>query len=216
MNEPAISEDVRQLIEESVAWRMFSLAFERPRNGWRDHVASIASDSSDETVRSVAELAKEQSSEELFLNLFGPGGAISPREVAYRGLADPGHLLAELETIYGAFAYEPKSEECPDHVSIEAGFVGYLRMKQAFARIVGDEESEKIAAEAAELFLREHLAPVAHGLCQKLEDDDSFYIGRAAMLMRARLGDIEVPAVVELPDDEEEMSCGGACPIDEV
>ncbi len=216
MSEMTIPGDVRALIEESVAWRMFSLAFERPRNGWRDHVTSIANDVTDEGVRNVAELAREQASEELFLNLFGPGGAISPREIAYRGFADPGHLLAELETIYGAFAYEPVSEECPDHVSVEAGFVGYLRMKQAFARIIGDKEAEKLSAEASEIFIREHLAPVAHGLCKRLEDDDEFYVARAAKLMRERIGDVPVSEIVEPPADDDEISCGAGCPIEEM
>lgn len=213
MNEMKISPEVRQLIEESVAWRMFSLAFERPRNGWRDHVASIARDVTDESVRSVAELAKEQATETLFLDVLGPGGAISPREVAYRGYADPGHLLSELEAIYGAFAYDPKSEECPDHISVEAGFVGYLRMKQAFARIVGDEESEKVSAEAVDMFLREHLGPIVLGLSKKLDEDDSFYITRAARLMRERLGDVPVPEEEAPGDDDGDMECGGGCPV---
>jgi nitrate reductase assembly molybdenum cofactor insertion protein NarJ len=214
MSEIRISEDVRQLIEESVAWRMFSLAFERPRNGWREHVASIASDVADPDVRGVAELAKEQASEELFLDLFGPGGSISPREVAYRGLADPGHLLAALETIYGAFAYAPKSEECPDHVSVEAGFVGFLKLKQAFARIAGDAEAESIAKDAEAMFVADHLAPVAAGLCSRLDGDDAFYVARAARLMRERIGDVPVPEIVE-PADDDEMGCAGGCPIEQ-
>lgn len=213
MSEISIPNDVRQLIEESVAWRMFSLAFERPRNGWRDHVASIASDVADAQVRGVAELAKEQASEELFIDLFGPGGAISPREVAYRGFADPGHLLAELETVYGAFAYEPTSEECPDHISVEAGFVGYLRMKQAFARIVGDEEAEKVSAEAAAMFIKEHLAPVAHGVSKRFEGVDDLYIARAARLMRERLGDVEIREEDPPSEEDGDMACGGVCPV---
>lgn len=214
MNAMTIPADVRQLIEESVAWRMFGLAFERPRNGWRDHVSAIARDVSDEGVRSVAELAKEQASETLYLDVMGPGGAVSPREVAYRGLADPGHLLAELEAIYGAFAYEPMSEECPDHVSVEAGFVGYLRMKQAFARIIGDQEAEKLSAEAVEMFIQDHLAPVAHGLWKRFEGDDSLYIARAARLMRERIGDVEVPEEREPLDGEDDVNCGGGgCPV---
>jgi len=212
MNTTTIPDDVRQLIEEAVAWRMFGLAFERPRNGWRDHVASIANDSQDETVRAIAAMAKEQASEELFLDVFGPGGAVSPREVAYRGYADPGHLLSELEAIYSAFAYEPKTEECPDHVSVEAGFVGYLRMKQAFARIVGDAEAERVAVEAAEMFIGEHLAPVAVGLCKRFEDDDSLYVARAARLMRERLGNVDARVEGEPSEDDGEMGCGGACP----
>ena len=208
-----ISADVKQLIEESVAWRMFSLAFERPRNGWRDQVASIASEVSDPDVRWIADMAKEQANEELFLDVFGPGGAISPREVAYRGFADPGQLLSQLESMYGAFAYEPHTEECPDHVSVEAGFVGYLRMKQAFARIVGDAEAEAVAKDAATMFVADHLAPVAEGLWKRFDGDDSLYIARAAKLMRERLGTIEVRVEPEPSDEDGEMSCGSVCPV---
>jgi len=207
-----IPDDVRQLIEDAVAWRMLGLAFERPRGGWRDHMASIANDSHDESVRTVAQLANEQASEELFLDVFGPGGAVSPREVAYRGYADPGHLLSELEAIYSAFAYEPKTEECPDHVSVEAGFVGYLRMKQAFARIVGDADAEKVAADAVEMFIGVHLAPVTVGLCKRFEDDDLLYVARAARLMLERLGDVDARVEEEPAEDDGEMSCGGVCP----
>jgi nitrate reductase assembly molybdenum cofactor insertion protein NarJ len=213
MNTATIPDDVRQLIEEAVAWRMLGLAFERPRNGWRDHVLSIANDAHDDDVRVIAELAKEQASEELFLDVFGPGGAVSPREVAYRGMADPGQLLSELEAMYGAFAYEPKSEECPDHVSVEAGFVGYLRMKQAFARIIGDAEAESVAHDAAKLFIAEHLGPIAEGLSKRFDGDDDLYIARAAKHMRERLGDVEIPPVVERSEDDDEMKCGGECPL---
>ena len=208
-----IPNDVRHLIEESVAWRMFGLAFERPRDEWREQVASIAREVSDCDVRWVAELAGEQASEELFLDMLGPGGAVSPREVAYRGFADPGQLLSSLETIYGAFAYEPASEECPDHVSVEAGFVGYLRMKQAFARLCGDEAAEEVAKEAEKLFIEEHLAPVDDGLWKRFAGDDSLYIARAARLMRERLGDVAVRDEGEASDDENEMSCGDGCPL---
>jgi nitrate reductase assembly molybdenum cofactor insertion protein NarJ len=203
---------VKQLIDDAVAWRMFGLAFERPRDGWRDQVAAIANEVSDPEVRWMAELAKEQASEELFLDLFGPGGAISPREVAYRGLADPGHLLSEIEAMYGAFAYQPVTEECPDHVSVEAGFVSYLRMKQAFARIVGDGEAEAVARDAEAMFVADHLAPVADGLWKRFAEDDSIYIARAARLMRERVGDVEVAPAAE-PNDDDEMGCGGTCPL---
>ncbi|MBI2213048.1 MAG: molecular chaperone TorD family protein [Acidobacteria bacterium] len=215
MSEISISGDVRELIEESVAWRMFSLAFERPRNGWRDHVDAIAHDANDDTVRAIALMAQEQADEALFLEVFGPGGAVSPREVAYRGFADPGHVLAELEAIYHAFAYEPASEECPDHVSVEAGFVGYLRMKQAFARIVGDEEAERLSAEASAMFIKEHLGAIAAGLAKRFDDDDSFYIASAAKLMRETIGDVEIREEVAPPDDDGEMSCAGGCPVGE-
>lgn len=212
MNTMTIPNDIRQIIEESVAWRMFGLAFERPRDGWREQVESIAREVSDHDVRWMAEQAREQASEELFLDVLGPGGAVSPREVAYRRLADPGHMLAELEAMYQAFAYEPKTEECPDHVSVEAGFVAYLRMKQAFARIVGDADAEAVARDAEAMFVADHLGPLAAGIWKRFGGDDSLYVARAARLMRERLGDVEVHDEGEGADDESEMSCGDGCP----
>lgn len=55
--------------------------------------------------------------------MLGPGGLASPREVAYRGMGDPGQILSDILAFHEAFAFRPEAEEPPDHVAVEAGFL---------------------------------------------------------------------------------------------
>jgi hypothetical protein len=92
-----------------------------------------------------------------WLTLLGPGGVISGREVGHDGGVDPGHLLSELQAHYEAFGYRPNTEEPPDHVSVEAGFVGYLRLREAYARASGLEEAARTTSAVTARFLDEHV-----------------------------------------------------------
>jgi hypothetical protein len=107
---------------------------------------------------------------------------VSPREVAQRPASDPGQVLAELRAFYDAFAFHPRSEEPIDHAAFEAGFVGYLRLKQAFARARADGEAERTAAEAADAFLARHLALLAEPLARGLEQADAGYLALASVV----------------------------------
>lgn len=73
-------------------------------------------------------------------------------------------------------------------VACEAGFVGYLRLKQAYARSRRDEEAERTAGDAARSFLAEHLAFQAEPLSERLESCDSGYLSLAARALLARVG----------------------------
>ncbi len=61
-------------------------------------------------------------------------------------------MLAELQAFYRAFAYQPVTEEPPDHVAVQAGFVGYLKLKQAFARACAERDAADVVRWAAERF----------------------------------------------------------------
>lgn len=157
----------RDLLSEAAEWRLIGLLFERPHGGWWSQVAALAEDCQDPDLVAAAAAARA-ASEGTFLAVLGPGGPVSPREVGHRETADPGHVLSDLEAFYGAFAYGPATEEPPDHVSVEAGFVGYLRMKEAYALSSGDAEAARVTAEAAARFVESHLqtcaAPIAEGV----------------------------------------------------
>jgi hypothetical protein len=115
---------------------------ERPRPEWKIAIARLAAEVSDPSLaRCAADAA--QATEECYHRLFGPAGAVSPREVSYCGFEDPGRLIAELSAFYHAFSFSPRREESIDHVSVEAGFVGHLFLKEAYARM------RKAAASAA-------------------------------------------------------------------
>ena len=154
------------LISQAAAWRLASLLLERPRSQWLKDIAQLAVEVNEQKLRHSAETAKE-ATEELYQRLFGPGGAISPREVSYCGMEDPGQVMAQLANFYEAFSFTPRREESIDHIAVEAGFVGYMLLKEAYAQMQGDSESGDITKEARERFINEHLQRCAKGMVQR-------------------------------------------------
>jgi nitrate reductase assembly molybdenum cofactor insertion protein NarJ len=157
---------VDRLLREAAEWRLIGLLFEYPRAGWSDEVAALASQVSDAALLAAAAEAGSHGGGP-YLATLGPGGAVPPREVGYR-LEDPGRILAELLAAYAAFGYRPDLSEPPDHVAMEAGFVGYLKFKEAFALARDAQEEAGLAAEAERAFLAEHLAVMAERLARRL------------------------------------------------
>jgi nitrate reductase assembly molybdenum cofactor insertion protein NarJ len=156
----------RELLALAASWRLASLLLERPRPEWKIEIARLAAEVSDPRLAPCAADAA-QATEESYHRLFGPAGAVSPREVSYCGFEDPGRLIAELSAFYHAFSFSPRREESIDHVSVEAGFVGYLFLKEAYARMQNDAASAAIAKEARERFCSEHSARLARGMRER-------------------------------------------------
>ncbi|MGE5306921.1 MAG: molecular chaperone TorD family protein [Alphaproteobacteria bacterium] len=157
------------LLAHAAAWRLASLLLERPRPQWRTEITQLAAEVDAPKLRcSAAET--EQATEELYHRLFGPGGAVSPREVSYCGLEDPGQVMAQLASFYQAFSFTPRREESIDHISVEAGFVGYLFLKEAYAELQGDAEAGGITKDARERFIHEHLQRCTQGIVDRLSD----------------------------------------------
>ncbi len=156
----------RELLALAASWRLVSLLLERPRPEWKIEIARLAAEVSDQGLaRCAADAA--QATEECYHRLFGPAGAVSPREVSYCGFEDPGRLISELSAFYHAFSFSPRREESIDHVSVEAGFVGYLFLKEAYARMRRASASATIVKDARERFVREHLARSARGMHER-------------------------------------------------
>lgn len=202
----------RALLEDAASWRLIGLAFERPRAGWAETLRAIAKERAvDETIAALAESAAREGSEAEFLATFGPGGIVSPREVSYRFMGDPGRILAELKVMYDTFAYMPVTEESPDHVSVEVGFVGFLRLKEAYALMMGDEEPALVIREASEFFISEHLVYLAAGIAGRLGDG---YMADASDELVRRVGPVpaEIASVVEAAREGGDIDdCGSGC-----
>ena len=152
----------------AVQWRLLGLLFERPRPGWHDDVASLAAMAQDQALAAAAAAASDATESE-YVAAFGPGGAVSPREVAYRSREDPGGIVADLLAFHAAFAFRPLSEDPPDHVAVAAGFVGYIFLKEAYALAKDDAEAARTCSEARARFLEAHLRFMAEPLALKLE-----------------------------------------------
>ena len=165
--------EAEQLVAQAASWRLAALLLERPRPEWKDAIATILPEVSDRKLLSLAEEA-EQGSEENYHRLFGPGGTVSPREVSYCGFEDPGRLMAELSSFYHAFAYLPCREESIDHVSVEAGFVGYLFLKEAYALKRGDSAAGEITKSARTRFTQEHVSRCAAGIRDGLAEGPAY------------------------------------------
>jgi nitrate reductase assembly molybdenum cofactor insertion protein NarJ len=203
---------VRELLADATAWRLLGLLFERPRKGWREDVEALSRLVADPALRSAAGAAQEEATEGLYLALLGPGGPVSPREVTYRGMEDPGHILADISAFYDAFAFQPETEEAPDHLAVEAGFMGYLCVKEAYARARGNEEEAEIAAKAATRFREAHLSALAWPVAERLERTNVRYFSLAATVLAHRSGPRRDPgstmkAPLRLCDDCP-MECG--------
>jgi hypothetical protein len=78
--------------------------------------------------------------------------------------------MAELNSFYQAFSYTPRREEPIDHVSVEAGFVGYLFLKEAYANMRAAAASVEVTQKARVRFLDEHLNRCATGMIHLLGD----------------------------------------------
>jgi nitrate reductase assembly molybdenum cofactor insertion protein NarJ len=160
---------------------------ERPARDWDETVKRLAHDAADTDLRPVA-AAAEGATEGHYLSAFGPGGIVSPREIAHTKTRDPGRVLAQIGAMYDAFAYRPQTEETPDHISVEAGFVAYLRMKEAFAVAREEDEAARVASEAAAAFVEHHLSTFVQPLAERLAAEPDAYLAGALQALLRRTG----------------------------
>lgn len=176
---PVLDRTQQAMIEDSARWRLISLLFESPVDGWRETLIALASAVPDADLREAAEAAQAESSEGLYYSLFGPGGPASPREVSYHRGVELGGLMSELAGYYDAFGYSPASGEANDHVAVEAGFVGYLRLKEAYALACRESEHAVTTADAVRHFIEDHLSTIAKPLGSFLDGAGIRYLALA-------------------------------------
>jgi nitrate reductase assembly molybdenum cofactor insertion protein NarJ len=215
-----VDAQTRRLVAEAAEWRLIALLLERPCEGWHAEVTSLADEIEDAALREAA-AASAEATEGLYHTTLGPGGPASLREVTYRKTAISGQFLAELCAFYEAFAYQPMLDEPPDHVAVEAGFMGYLRLKEAFARSGGHEAQAAVTAEAATRFIDEHLAVMAQPLAESLAKSGIGYLSHtgAALLSRTGAPKSELTggwlALDPITDEFDACSPGGACELEQ-
>ena len=201
---------VRNHLAAAAEWRLIGLLLERPRPGWREEIAVLVAEVGNDALRQAAGAAQDATEGE-YLRLLAPGGSVSPREVAYRPHEDPGHILADLAATYHAFAFEPRTEESIDHIALEAGFVGYLFLKEAFARTRRDDVAAATTAAARRAFIDTHLAVMAAPFAQRVRAAAPTYLLEPAELLAAWVpagGAIESPG----PAADVSDTCG-RCPV---
>lgn len=180
---------VHELLNDAARWRLLGRLFECPTADWRRDVATLAAEVNDAALRGAAEAALVTATEGQYHSVFGPGGPAPPREASYHDTLELGSLMSELAGYYDAFGYRPATSEPLDHVAVEAGFVAYLRFKEAYALAGGDAEHASTTAQAAERFRTDHLAMSAASLAAVLADSEIDYLVQASTLLAVRAGD---------------------------
>ena len=208
----ALGQNELCLARDAAEWRLLSLLFECPTIEWRKQVSALIQNVADEELKLAAQDALEEASEGLFHHTFGPGGPAPPREATYHQTVQLGYLMSELQAYYNAFAFYPLTNEPPDHISVETGFIAYLRLKEAYARACGNAEQAATASESARRFIFEHLANIAELLSNHLEGSDIPYLVKAGAVLFRRVGPLP-RAVSPLPilqedHQESEWVCG--------
>lgn len=201
-----------QLAHEATEWRLISLLFECPNESWRSQISALAKQISDTELLSAAETAQQEADEGLFHYAFGPGGPAPAREATYHLTVELGYLMSELQAFYNAFAFHPRTEEAPDHVSVETAFIAYLKLKELYALRCGDENAAATAFESAQRFLQEHLANLAQPLSDRLQDSGITYLYKAASALAHRVGlppkESSPFQILQENEAEEEFGCG--------
>ena len=217
------------LLQSAAQWRLIALLFEPPEGPWHEQVASLADEVDDPALKQAAAaalrpaepgiplepvpgVAAADASCSLYHSTFGPGGPAAAREVSYRKRTLPGPMLSELAAFYEAFGYRPALAEPPDHVAVEAGFVAFLRFKEAYAVTREQWEQAAMAAEAAQRFQDDHLAMMAQPLATSLAASGIEYLQLISAALLDRVGPRPEP-LADPPGDLptlDDFECGAA------
>jgi nitrate reductase assembly molybdenum cofactor insertion protein NarJ len=208
----AIDPAIAALLQEGAYWRLLGRLFECPSEAWRADVAALAVEVADADLVAAADAALDEASEGLYHSVFGPGGPTPPREVSYHDSLELGSVMSSVTGYYHAFGYRPSLAESPDHVAVEAGFLAFLRVKQAFALMGGDAEHGDLTRTAAEAFRADHLAVFAERLAALLAEAPATYLQAASRALAARVGPRPGPMrlpVIQPPDEDDggEFAC---------
>jgi nitrate reductase assembly molybdenum cofactor insertion protein NarJ len=173
------SQSSREEMAEALRFRLMGLLLERPRPGWIEEAEALAAEAGNTSLREAVEAARD-ATEGTYLSLLAEGGFVSPRETTWRHREDPGHILADIAGFYEAFAFKPRAEDPLDHIAVEAGFVGYLHLKEARALFHDDQEGTEITATARRRFLEAHLSQFARPFADRLAATGVLHLMAAA------------------------------------
>jgi Nitrate reductase delta subunit len=201
MNSLELTPEVRQLLSEAAEWRILELLFQCPTPDWRDRIAELRPECKDADLTLAIDIALEIATEGAYHSIMGPGGPAPAREASYIDTMQLGYLMSELNAIYEAFGFRPETSEIADHVSVQAGFMGYLRLKQAFAAAAKQDEQAALVRDNAAIFVRDHLSHIAEPMSAALEACGYDYLVHAGKALLHRTGPAE-KRVFEILDQE--------------
>jgi len=198
------SQESRRAMADALNWRLIGLLLERPRSGWIEEAEALAAETRDRQLRDAVRVARG-ATEGAYLSLFAEGGFVSPRETTWRHREDPGQILADIAGFYQAFAFRPRVEDPLDHIAVEAGFIGYLCLKEARALAHGDAESAETTASARRRFIADHLGHFAEEWADRVSVTGVPHLSAAAQaLAERRIGQLDHVAEEASPKNKGE------------
>ncbi|MCI0411632.1 molecular chaperone TorD family protein [bacterium] len=201
--------NVKKTIQHAAEWRLASLLLSRPGANWHGEVRSLARESLNKDLQKAATEALSHASEEDYLALLGPAGHISPREIAYIGLEDPGLVIADLMNFYDAFHYEPHAEDPNDHIAVQTGFAGFLALKKAYAISTNNQEAHRITRVALKHFLGKHLTRMIRGMASNLTGCEPKYLRNVMRYLMRCVSHVPLLPIQKAPQlTEETIRCG--------
>jgi nitrate reductase assembly molybdenum cofactor insertion protein NarJ len=198
------SQESRRAMADALNWRLIGLLLERPRSGWIEEAETLAAETRDRQLRDAVRVARG-ATEGAYLSLFAEGGFVSPRETTWRHREDPGQILADIAGFYQAFAFRPRVEDPLDHIAVEAGFIGYLCLKEARALAHDDAESAETTASARRRFIADHLGHFAEEWADRVSATGVPHLSAAAQaLAERRIGQLDHVAEEASPKNKGE------------
>jgi len=155
-------------------YRFLSIVLSPPAAGRRKSLDELAPSVRFEDGFDVAALLlphDEESSLEAF-KVIGQAGRVSVCASDYveDGYADKGPIIGDVAGFYGAFGFEPSLPENPDHFGNLFEFLAFLALKQAWCLEDGHPEQARIAEDAEQKLLAEHVHPYLGRFAERLSE----------------------------------------------
>ena len=180
----AVMTPTDELVQRAAWFKLFSLLFRFPDEGFVEHVKTAVSELPvevlDAELQSSAAAFKQATADAVsgdfvteYSQLFTGAGLCRANENDYEKLSfSMTEKLADVAGFYSAFGFEISADvgERPDFIGTELDFVHLLLLKKAYALKLGWSEQAEITAKALNGFMESHFIKWVPKLCIALRE----------------------------------------------
>jgi TorA maturation chaperone TorD len=161
-------------LEQAAAHRVLSIFFSTPSDDLLAELRTLAPEVPDDLADAAARASRASARDlqGLYHRVLGPSGRVPDSECAYdvNTAGGSGPLIADLAAFYRAFAYDAGGAPA-EQIATELGFLGWLSLKSAYARVEASSAHMERVDQARRAFLRDHLGRWAMPFLDRLEDE---------------------------------------------